>query len=754
MADTSGAAQFADAVFPEELNVLRARREALRAVAKSTDLPVATIPEHKGPPSVALRLAGLALSGGGIRAATFSLGVLQGLDRAGLLPQFDYLSTVSGGGYIGACLSALTRRPRSTFPFATDGLDEDDPALRRLRNTTPRFVAPDGLLDFLAIPIVMVRGAFGNLLKLFPYAAIFAFFEFFFLLHHAQWSHALIRPHVEIADWAGHCSDIEWHSYLFFSEILAVFAVLWILFGRFPGSPVDRGLVRRRLRDRSFSVVIAVTLGVAFLEMQPAVLCAFDSTPIHHNLRHHGTLTSLGHHTVAVVGIAAAFALAAMLTRSRSFLRPLALGVSFLLGIGLTYLVMLYLAHWLAFAELHHEDWRSVVLYGSSLSLFLLVLSRVAVDANNSSMFGFYRDRLAATFMLQPHPDGGLAITDDLTLAELCEEGSTTPYHIFNATLNLQGSNDRALRGRRAAPFFFSKLYVGSDRTGYCKSHDLGRVLPKINVGTAMAISAAAASPNMGTYTIAPMVMLMTLLNVRMGFWMPNPREFRRWMNEAWLPKHLDDGGIAGFMARKLAAMRWTSGDDYYIRELFSHLDDQSQNINVSDGGHIENTGIYELLRRRCKFIVAVDAEADPLYHFGGLATLLRLARLDLGVEIDIDVKPLDLQRATVRRHAVIGRIRYPGVDTGVLLYIKAGLTGDEDEVIRQYCVEHPQFPQEPTSDQFFSEVQFECYRALGALSVACAESATKHGSTEAWMRAVAQGSVAPPPTVYPPVLP
>jgi hypothetical protein len=57
--------------------------------------------------SVAAGLVGLALSGGGIRSATFNLGLLQGLVKQGILRYCDYLSTVSGGGYIGSCLSSL-----------------------------------------------------------------------------------------------------------------------------------------------------------------------------------------------------------------------------------------------------------------------------------------------------------------------------------------------------------------------------------------------------------------------------------------------------------------------------------------------------------------------------------------------------------------------------------------------------------------------------------------------------------------------
>src|SRR5207253_2255653 len=95
--------------------------------------------------------------------------------------------------------------------------------------------------------------------------------------------------------------------------------------------------------------------------------------------------------------------------------------------------------------------------------------------------------------------------------------------------LNLQNSQDINLRGRNSDFFVFSKRYIGSMRTGYCPTEWIERTIPGINLGTAMAISGAAAAPNMGSVTIRPVVFLMALLNVRLGYWMPNPRAFKQW---------------------------------------------------------------------------------------------------------------------------------------------------------------------------------------------------------------------------------
>ena len=165
-----------------------------------------------------------------------------------------------------------------------------------------------------------------------------------------------------------------------------------------------------------------------------------------------------------------------------------------------------------------------------------------------------------------------------------------------------------------------------------------------------------------------------------------------------------------------------------FLREMSSRLDETHRWVNLSDGGHLENLATIELLRRRCKFIIVGDGEADPKMHFSGLATLLRTAYIDLGVDIDIDLDPLRLVKANAddkeptvsTRHWAIGRITYPKqgdseVEYGYLLYLKSSITGnDESEVIREYRHRHPSFPHQSTADQFFDEGQFEAYRALG----------------------------------------
>ncbi len=166
----------------------------------------------------------------------------------------------------------------------------------------------------------------------------------------------------------------------------------------------------------------------------------------------------------------------------------------------------------------------------------------------------------------------------------------------------------------------------------------------------------------------------------------------------------------------------------YYGRELISNIHDRGDWVNISDGGHIENFGAFELLRRRCRLIIVSDAEADPDYTFNGLAVLIRLAQLELDADITInvnaikpskistqEVKPeLPHDEDTSKKHHAVGEVVYSDGTTGKLIYLKSSVTGDEDLPILEYRSRNPIFPQQQTLDQFFDQDQFDSYRLLG----------------------------------------
>jgi len=340
------------------------------------------------------------------------------------------------------------------------------------------------------------------------------------------------------------------------------------------------------------------------------------------------------------------------------------------------------------------------------------------VDINEFSMHHFYKNRLVRCYLgasnrnPQPNPFTKFDPDDDINLCELkAENGYTGPYHIVNTTLNLSAGDDLAWQERKGASFVFTPAYCGFDlglEKGANKetSRDLNTLAscayrdtryyayPKgVPLGTAFSISGAAADPNQGYNTSPTVAFLMTVFDVRLGWWLGNPRRNA----ESSLP-----GPRFGLMS--------------LVSELLGRTDDKTRFVSLSDGGHFDNMALYELIRRRCKYIILCDGEQDGDYHFEGLGTAIRKCRIDFGVEIDIDPRAIVPSGETLRSeaHCAVGTIRYDANTIGTLLYIKASLTGDEPKDVLQYASTSATFPHQTTADQWFTESQFESYRALG----------------------------------------
>lgn len=198
-------------------------------------------------------------------------------------------------------------------------------------------------------------------------------------------------------------------------------------------------------------------------------------------------------------------------------------------------------------------------------------------------------------------------------------------FHVINATVNLASearnrqddsyATPRARRHERpAASFTFTPLHVGSPVLGYrpTRAYD-AQDWNGVRLAAAMAISGAAVSPNMGYHTSGTVRLLLTLFNVRLGGWLGNPaRENHR------LRYH----------------PRFALGP--ILAEAFGRLTRRNRYVYLSDGGHFDNLGLYEMVRRRCQLIVVSDASADPMFAYDALADAIRRIRLDEGVEITL----------------------------------------------------------------------------------------------------------------------
>jgi hypothetical protein len=736
-------------------------------------------------PSVSHKMTGLALSGGGIRSASFCLGVLQAFNATGVLKKFRYLSTVSGGGYIGTSINVAMAdefaksNPDNAFPFGLSGLDvgETD-ATRHLRDNS-RYLLQNGIGSALSALVIYLRGVVMNVIIVLPFLLLAAAL----LVAVTPDTRALAQVRNLVMLLPEGVRDTGWPFSIFGAAALLILLVIYA-FG-VSILPILKKPDRQRIARIATFILILGALPALF-ELHFAVLrIMFEGAPKPHvetapasdpfgNLaRIVAWATPIVAATLpfvrkiaenAVSGATTTYSEAISKWTSRLVLIVVAAVIPLLL-----WLSMLQLAYWaigvtactaskdgactawgadnwehapsFIATRIEHlqgavltsiQPWAAVILYvGCAVVLFAAWL---ALNVNSNSLHQLYRDRLGSAFLFkrerQPKDakDGPFLIQDNDTfcLADINQRGSL--YHLINTALNLPGSNFANRRGRNADFFFFSRLFTGSEATGYVDTRLAEKVTDGLNVGTAMAISGAAAAPNMGMASMRPLSATIALLNVRLGRWLRHPLDIvkysgsnrlMRWWRASPGPLHL------------LSEAFFKSGAD--ISERKPNDKSRAGFVFLTDGGHIENLGVYELLRRRCSLIVAVDAEADPDFTFSSLAQLERFARIDFGTRIVMDCASIgDRSRAVSDNakkrvvapkpgpHVALGLIDYPPVgdgkvrEKGALIYIKASVSGDESGYVTAYKAANPAFPQESTMEQLFSEEQFEVYRALG----------------------------------------
>ena len=357
------------------------------------------------------------------------------------------------------------------------------------------------------------------------------------------------------------------------------------------------------------------------------------------------------------------------------------------------------------------KPWKLLWLFGGAV-IGSLFFSRF-IGINKFSLHAFYRNRLIRAYLgasnpaRRPHPITGFDASDNLPMHKLRK--NRQPLHVVNMALNLVGDNELAWQERKAESFVSTALFTGAERQwlnsareaceplGYRDSKYYGGMTDgPTTLGTAMAISGAAANPNMG-YSSSPLLtFVLTLFNARLGWWLGNPG--------------IEGGGARPSWRRSGPAF----GLFYLLAEAFGLTTDKRRYVNLSDGGHFDNLGLYEMIRRECRHIVVIDAGCDGDSGFSDLGNAVRKCRIDFGVSIEFDESFRDL--VAKQRRWVIARINYKSDPPGHLLYIKPMMLDRSDEPadVISYHAKHPQFPHDSTVDQFYSESQFESYRQLG----------------------------------------
>lgn len=501
-------------VFAAELNLVTRRRAAGGRGA-------ATSPETGR--AFDLGLVGLALSGGGIRSACFNLGLLQALGKRGVLAKADYLSTVSGGGYIGSCLSSLlsvksaSALPGPRFPFWYDGEDEN-PVLKHLRRHGEYLAQRRGplrldtwrLVSAYLGGLLVSLGTVLLLLAVVAGAAVGLYQRAFYYWQRAGGA----SPASAWADAELFILKPEYYTGPLFAPAL-VALVLWAAMGLvyvvIKVRPDWWTLSVRRTLGRIQGRLLGAAAFLAVWGALPFVLLYVNRFQAYVGavVASAGLFSSLSLAGLARLG-AQVKALATKAERVQRWL--VALGAWVL--VGLACLAVLYFV-WL------HVKWAPIISLAALVVLWMLARGG---DINRISMFFFYRDRLSEAFIVRRDAEsaGPVFSNDDLHLSALAYGDRPAPYHLVNTCVNLPGSAVPELRDRKADFFLLSPLYCGSGATGYVPtaSYEADR----IGLAWAMAVSGAAANPQLGTRTKPALAFLLTMLNARLGVWVQNPR--------------------------------------------------------------------------------------------------------------------------------------------------------------------------------------------------------------------------------------
>ncbi|MBO9514818.1 MAG: patatin-like phospholipase family protein [Variovorax sp.] len=759
------------------------------------------------------RAWGLALSGGGIRSATFCLGLLKALAEHRQLLKFDLMSTVSGGGYIGATLGRLCTDARST-----DDVREIERALGdvdRARfgwwlRANGRYLIPGGLRDTLFAGALYLRNLLGTHIELAIAASLIGMVlaatnlllwdavfravdlnsvppdsvasvadldavQYVRLL--AEWAtqwptlwFTLVGPFIasivlacaywsvrdkpssgsillQIAMWlalgigAGLIGDPLVRRYSGPMWIAPAFvgfaacwvvALVWVLFNSHRQSPAA---LRNVLTDRLASVIntalLIVMLGL--LDRSAWWLAAEDSQQ------------RVSYGAVLLVAAAVLRGVLPMLLSHRQELpgigKSLMLTLASLLGlvlafclaawwIGVVYTVTLLPVFTPAGLDFT-RGWAWLGTIAVIIGSYAVVTGRNFGFLNVSSLHMFYKARIVRGYLgaanarrlgaspvdqvsgLEPPqvPVGEVDAHDDISQLRYAPHAHGGPVHLANITINQTHSTKDKLfnRDRKSQPLTVGPLgWMQAGGAPWTQAHGDGA----LTLGAWTAISGAAFAPGLGRLTKRGLATLSVFAGLRLGYW---------W-NSA-------EAGVAqrGAVVHASPLLMKTR---YLLLECFGAFPGSSSaSWYLSDGGHFENTGAYALLRQEAALIVIADCGADPDYRFCDLEILIRRARIDLNAEITF-MKPRpgadwrhleafgslnDLASASSQACLALAQVRYASGATGQIVLVKPNVSAALPVDLVNFKAANPLFPQQPTTDQFFDEAQWESYFRLGA---------------------------------------
>jgi len=799
-------------------------------------------PARPAPPA---DLSGIALSGGGIRSASFCLGVLQALSYAGWLKRLDYQSSVSGGGYIGGSLTWLLHRKwrgangedipygleRRDFPYGSYpmvGMEDVDAAgnseawnvykgrmLRYLRQNA-RYLTPGNGINFLSLAAVVLRNM---LFSFFVYGGVIV--ALFALI----WPYAF-EPAADVRAFQWLAERLPWFPAGINRAQGALIALALLLLGAavvYVGRTwlprkLSSGYRLRYFYERWMGRMLALLFLLAIIGFLPYVYCWIDqagrSQPERAQISLSGKSQALGEISLkgdikrpatveparclqpddAAVQTAkwrfenfkAAFlgAFSALIGAIASLLafvqegkqrKKIPTGVYVAIAsFGVIFGLLLLAYHFAGLLQtaplLEPGGWMLAV------ALFLLFLR--FPNLNYLSIHRYYRDRLMETFTPNlpdaihvngPVP-GAVKSADSTPLSEMVDvakAGAWGPYPIINTNIVLVSSDIPKFRGRGGDNFILTPKFCGSNATGWCET----RCSPYANMTlpTAIAISGAAVHSNVssgnGLARTPWLSFLMGFFNIRLGYWADNPTpQWERLCRIAQATqRQFETKAPCDYPATQVMLRLWNGIFQMWCRlisiikmsfqyllslrlfatlskpnalypgifEMFmrKNLNENSRMVQLSDGGHFENLGLYELIRRKLRLIIVCDGTADPRCGFEDLANAIEKVRADFGALVLFDSKDLETltpksvletgenagkKVSYAERGHLIGRVIYKDRSEATLLYLTTAFFQEVSADLFAYRKAHDEFPDEPTSDQFFDEQQFEAYRELG----------------------------------------
>lgn len=677
------------------------------------------------------KIYGLAVSGGGIRSASFGLGVMQGLVAGRKLEKMHYMSTVSGGGYLGTALTwalHLGGEEAGTtpdkFPLGDKEAHSDHKVTKNgnklldyIRQHSS-YLTPTEDLGLLSFVAVVVRGISMSLLVYV--SALVAIMGGMYALGFFDTTLISELFHIK-PDEAGHYFGGKGIFIPTAVFLMIVFMLMNMIYSVFT---YIKEKDQRSQRKYRYFLDVQIMMGTLWKIVIPLLLIGSIPFFLEGMGRIEKMIVASGSTTFGFIVSIWQYRKAQKEEESSGVMSDIVIYLgAFALIYGLLWGSFMIgrecVSHVIPAIVKGAEPLREVQPLKAVICCTLLLLVSAGfgffVNLNLMSPSRIWRNRLMEAFMPEKeaveHNEWRPANSaNDAMMEDMCAAPHKRPYHIINTNLILVNSDKVKFRARGGDNFIISRLYSGSSATGWRDTSGTHADKARhVSLATAMAASAAAVNPNAGVSgegaTRNRIVSLMfSILNIRLGLWTTNPK------TEPWpMPPNFFIPGISS--------------------ELVStSLSENRRNIQLSDGGHFENLAIYELLRRELDVILISDGGADPGFNFDDLANAVEKVRVDFGTKIVFrkgyeleDLLPASAgateyikRYGIARRGFAIADIEYCDGKKGVLFYIKLTMINELPTDVYSYKGVHPTFPHESTADQFFDEKQFEAYRELG----------------------------------------